>query len=195
MKRYLIMLSMLSLTLVACGKTTNDTAQDELPPIVFLVRTDISDALSQEEIENQNIAVKSLGFYDKNGNYFISSNPDLNSMDNQTLIAEYEAGHLTGKIQHYRSYDADTLAEQYQKLCNIYQKGQFELVIPELLPDVEAERSTWYGYYYDKDGNLLYHIIHQKKRMTHVYTDNDTVNDVYDWMIESFRDEEQSELS
>lgn len=195
MKRYLIMLSLLSLTLTACGKTTNDTVQGELPAIVFLVRTDISDALSSEEIEKQNIAVKSLGFYDKNGSYYISSNPDLNSMDNQTLIAEYEAGHLTGQIQYYKSCDTDTLAEQYQKLYKIYQKGQFEIVVPELLPDVEAEQSTWYGYYYDKDGNLLYHTIHQKKRMTHLYTDNDTVNDAYDWINESFRNEEPSESS
>lgn len=173
------------------GSGSMDTS--ELPAIVFLVRTDISDTLSgmdAEEIVQQNITVKSLGFYDMYGNYYTSTDPDLNAMDNKTLIAEYEAGHLTEQIRYYTSCDVNVLTEQYAKLHKIYLTGQLEIVHPNELPAVQAESSTWFGYYFEQDGNIQYQTIHQKERMTNLFTDNDTVNEVYDWLIETFKDAE-----
>ncbi|MCH5208147.1 MAG: hypothetical protein J1F04_04635 [Oscillospiraceae bacterium] len=216
MKQYLIALSILSLTLTACSKKENNTAQvedssvsaveqtttesgsfdvGELPAILFIVRTDISDTLSEmsaEEIEQHDIIAESLGFYDKEGNYYTSSDPNLNAMDNQTLIAEYEAGHLTEQIQYYTSCDTDILAKEYAKLLKIYQKEKFEIVNPNEFPDVQAESSTWYGYYFDQVGNIQCCTIHQRERSTDLYTNNDTINEVYEWIIETFKNAEQS---
>lgn len=186
-KRIISLLICVLCILTGCAST--DTG--ELPTIVFLVRTDISDTLSEmdpEEIEQQNIAVRSLGFYDKNGNYYISSDPELNALDNKTLTDEYEAGNLTEQLQLYKSCDADILAEQYEKLRNICLNEQFEIVYPDALLDVQAESSTWYGFYFDENGDLQYWAIHGEERMTDLSTDNDTINGIYDRIIGSFRD-------
>jgi len=189
MKR--IALLFLSLFCILTGCASTDTG--EVPSIVFLVRTDISDILSPEEIEQQNIAVRSLGFYDKNGNYYISSDPELNSLDNKTLTDEYETGNLTEQLHLYKSCDADILAEQYEKLRNICLNEQFEIVYPDALPDVQAESSTWYGFYFDENGDLQYRAIHGEERMTDLGTDNDTINGIYDWIIETLRNTEPLE--
>lgn len=196
MKRMLAALSIFSLVLTSCGKTANDTAQNELPAIVFIVRTDISDTLgemSDEEIAQRGIAVESLAFYDKEGNYYSSRDPDVNAMDNKTLITEYEAGHLTEQLQYYTSCDADALADQYAKLLKIYRKGKLEIVYPHELPAVQANFSAWYGFYYDRDGNIQSCTIHQEERMTELYTNNDKVNEVYEWIKGTFKKAEQSQ--
>lgn len=193
MKKLLFLL-LISVSHILTGCTnTNDT--NELPAIVFLVRTDISEELSgmsANEIAQQNIAVKSLGFYDMNGDYYISTDPELNALDNKTLIAEYEAGHLTEQIQYYTSCDVNFLTEQYAKLHKIYLTGQLEIVYPNELPTVQAESSTWFGYYFGQDGEIQYQAIHEKERMTELYTNNDTVNEVYDRIIETFGNTQQS---
>lgn len=178
---------------MVCCVLSGCTDTKEIPKIVFIVRTDISDTLgemSAEEIAQQNIPVKSLGFYDVNGNYFISTDSELNALDNKTLVSEYEAGRITDKIQYHSNCDVDTLKQQYAKLEKIYRKGSFEIVYPKELPTVQAELSTWYGYYFDKDGNLQCKTIHREERMSHLYTDNDTVNEVYDWIIDTFSADE-----
>ena len=165
------------------------TNNSEVPVIVFLVRSDISNTLSEmdvEEIVKDNIAVKSLGFYDMNGNYYTSTDPDLNALDNIALISEYKAGHITEQIQHYTNCDVNVLTKQYKKLNKIYQSGLLEIMCPNELPTVQAESITWYGYYFDQDGNIQYQTIHRKESMTDLYTDNDTVNEVYDWIIKTF---------
>lgn len=172
------------------------TNVSELPTIVFLVRTDISEVLSEmsdDEVAQQNIVAKSLGFYDKNGDYYISFDPELNALDNKTLIAEYEAGHLTEQIEYYTSCNVNVLTEQYAKLRKIYQTGQIEIVYPNELPTVQAESSTWFGFYFGQDGDVQYQAIHEKERMVNLYANNDVVNEVYDWIVESFKDAEQLE--
>lgn len=194
MKKLLFLLLIsVSNVLTGCANT-NDT--NDLPAIVFLVRTDISEELSgmsANEIAQQNIAVKSLGFYDMNGDYYISTDPELNALDNKTLIAEYEAGHLTEQIQYYTSCDVNFLTEQYAKLHKIYLTGELEIEYPNELPTVQAESSTWFGYYFGQDGEIQYQAIHEKERMTELYTNNDTVNEVYDRIIETFGNTQQSE--
>jgi len=175
---FLALILILALALTGCA---GNSGSGELPAIVFLVRSDISDVYDPEEIEQRNIAVKSLGFYDKDGNYYTSANPDLNAMDNKTLIAKYEVGHLTDKLIRIKSCDADNLAEQYAKLRKICRKKQVAIVYPERLPTVQAERVAWYGFYYDRNGDIQYQIIHEKGRMTDFDTDNDTINEIYDW--------------
>lgn len=176
---FIALILILALALTGCA---DNTGSDELPAIIFLVRSDISDVYDPEEIERQNIAVKSFGFYDKDGNYYTSANPDLNALDNKTLVAEYNAGNLTDKLICTKSCDADALAEQYAKLRKICRKKQIEIVYPESVPSVQAERVVWYGLYYDRNGDVQYQIIHEKGRMTDFDTDNDTINEIYDWV-------------
>lgn len=198
MKKYIVLSLTLAIVLCIITGCTNEKSENnyasELPAIVFIVRTDISDTLgemSDEEIAQRGIAVESLAFYDKEGNYYSSRDPDVNAMDNKTLITEYEAGHLTEQLQYYTSCDADALADQYAKLLKIYRKGKLEIVYPHYLPAVQANFIAWYGFYYDRDGNIQSCTIHQNEKMTELYTNNDKVNEVYEWIKGTFRNAEQ----
>lgn len=177
-----------------CLLTGCTDSQDagEMPAIVILCRTDHSDELhgmTQEEIEAQEIVVRSLAFYDSDGNCYISDDPDVWAMDNLTLAAEYKAGHLTEQLRYSRSCDPQELAEQYAKLQNTCLNEEFTICYPEEMPDVEASWSAWYGYYYDQDHTLQYQTIHVNKCMTHINTDNDAINEVYDWYASSLQKE------
>lgn len=192
MKKIILFISglILAFSLAGCKTETqkdNKAVASEIPAIVFLVRTDISDIIYPEEIEGQDIPVRALCFYDKDGNYYISTDSDVNAMDNKTLIAEYEAGNLTEKIQSHKICDKDALANQYNKFRQVCLKEQFGIVYPDALPAVQAESSAWYGYYFDENGDLQYQTIHQNERMSELYTNNDTVNQVYEWIIGTFK--------
>lgn len=120
-----------------------------------------------------------------------TADPDLLDMDNKTLIDEYEAGRLTDRIQLSASCDADILAEQYAKMHNIYLKEQIEIVDPEeenfelfLRSSSLIACSTWYGFYADENGDIQYQIIHKREATEDFYTDNDSVNEIYDWLRE-----------
>lgn len=158
----------------------------ETPCIVFLVRTDLYDFVQEEFVGRIR-----LGFYDSDGNFYLSTDPDLLDMDNKTLIDEYEAGRLTDRIQLSASCDADILAEQYAKMHNIYLKEQIEIVDSEeenfelvIRSNSLIECSTWYGFYADENGDIQYQIIHKREASEDFYADNDSVNEIYDWLRE-----------
>lgn len=192
MKKIILFLSalLLAFSLVGCKTETQEdsnTAASEIPAIVFLVRMDNTDIIDPEEIEEQNIPVQALCFYDKDGNYYISTDSDVNAMDNKALIAEYEAGNLAEQIELLKSCDKDSLANQYDRFRKVCLKEKFDIVYPDALPSVQAERRTWYGYYFDENNELQYLPIHDEERMTELYTNNDAVNEVYEWIIETIK--------
>ncbi|MCR4646763.1 MAG: hypothetical protein K5695_15365 [Oscillospiraceae bacterium] len=161
-----------------------------VPPIVFIERIDNSYLLgdmSPGEIGAQKPVVMSLRFYDCEGALYTCVDEDVNAMDNGTLAAAYEAGALTGKLHYVSTCDTADLAAQYRRLVPLYQEGRFTFEEPMELPAVEAGTSAWYGYYYDKAGALTYMCIQKNKCMTNIYTDNDTVNEVCDWLNETSR--------
>ncbi|MBP3459816.1 MAG: hypothetical protein J6K58_11470 [Lachnospiraceae bacterium] len=197
MKRIIsvILISIIMICCVGCespGNIQDETGVDtsEIPCIVYLVRTDTYDLVQEEFVGKWNLA-----FYDSDGNFYLSDDPDVLDMDNETLIVEYEAGRLNDKIQLSASCDAAILAEQYAKMHNIYLKEQLEIVYSEeknLEIVAELSRrsssltncSTWYGFYADENGDIQYQIIHKRVSNVQVYTDNESVNEIYDWLQE-----------
>lgn len=195
MKRIMsvILMSVILICCVGCGGQDNMQVEtgvnaSETPGIVFLVRTNLYDSVQGEYVSVKKFRV---GFYDRDGNFWLSDDPDVLDMDNETLIDEYEAGRLTDRIQLSAGCDADIIGEQYTKMRDIYLKEQLEL---ETAASVEVNLesltrsssdllcSTWYGFYMDENGTMQYQIIHQKKPEGDFYTDNDTVNEIYDWL-------------
>lgn len=192
-----ILISIIMICCVGCessGNIQDETGVDtsEIPCIVFLVRTDLYDFVQEEFVRKWN-----LGFYDSDGNFYLSDDPDLLDMDNETLIVEYEAGRLTDRIQLSASCDAGIFAEQHAKMHNIYLNEQLEIV------DSEEENfelamqssslilcSTWYGFYADENGDIQYQIIHKREETEEFYTDNDSVNEIYDWLQEVLQEQD-----
>lgn len=96
---------------------------DEPPRIVFLVRTELYDIVEKDIVRNLR-----LGFYDSDGNFYVSTDSNLNEMDNKTLIEEYEAGHLTEQVTLMANCDADKPLEQYKRIRNCCLEDRIEMV-------------------------------------------------------------------
>lgn len=185
MKKFLALLSAV-LLFTGCGSSAEEkSANKNLPAIVFLVRCDISEIIDPEEAENQHIPVTSLGFFDKNGDYYVSFDPAVNALDNFKLIEEYEKGSLSEKIRFVKSIGADFTAERYNTLRKVCLKEEPEIIVPEVLPTVQAEESSWYGFYLDGRGKLQTQIIHGERNMTQLYTNSEKLNEVHKKIIES----------
>ncbi len=185
MKKFLALLSAVLLFSGCWNSVKTDPANKDLPAIVFLARYDISEIIDPEEAESQNIPVTSLSFFDKNGDYYVSDDPSVNALDNFKLLAEYEKGSLSEKIRFVKSVGADFTAEQYKTLRKVCLKEDPEIVYPEYVPAVQAERSSWYGFYLGKSGELQTQIIHSKGNMTQFYTNSEKLNEVYKKIIGS----------
>ncbi len=185
MKKILALLSAVLLC-TGCGNSAKtDPANKDIPAIVFLERCDISEIIDPEEAESRNIPVTSLGFFDKSGDYYVSDDPSVNALDNFKLLEEYEKGSLSEKIRFVKSVGADFTAEQYKTLRKVCLKENPEIVFPEVVPSVQADRSSWYGFYLDKSGELQTHIIHSEGNMTQFYTNSEKLNEVYQKIIGS----------
>ena len=188
MKRVIAAACSAVLLLAGCGKTETVVLQTEdLPQIVFLSRTDRPAGESDSGKKKQKTtSTSSIGVYDRDGNFYIATDPEVCALDNLSLLSAYEAGSLTKQLRLVSSCDAGEVAKQYSKLLPICQKGSVGLVIPEELPAVEADTVTWYGYYYDSNGTPSTMVIHENRCMTNIFTDNETANAVYTWLNSTF---------
>ena len=176
------------LLLAGCGKTETVVLQTEdLPQIVFLTRT-IRPAGESDggKKKQKTTSTSSIGVYDREGNYYIATDPEVCAMDNLSLLSEFEDGKLTKQLRLVSSCDAGEVAKEYSMLLPVCQKGSVQLVVPEALPAVESDTITWYGYYYDSNGNPSTMVIHENRCMTNIFTDNETVNAVYSWLYSTF---------
>lgn len=199
MKRIIALFGMFVLLLAGCGsmgKTQNpepDAAVDEsqIPSIVFMSRTDSSDVISKEDMQNGAVPYL-LTFYDKDGNYYACQDTDVFFMDYAALVSEYEAGNLESKLVYHRSCSKNELLQQAGLLQRAYDDGALDhaqLEEPEEFPSVEAESRSWIGFYYDTDGNLQSQTLHSEKCLTHLYMNDDTLNQIYNWIIASFHEQ------
>ncbi|MDE7362841.1 MAG: hypothetical protein K2N38_13010 [Oscillospiraceae bacterium] len=121
-----------------------------------------------------------LTFLDKNGNYYFSDYSEIFLLSNEELIETLRSGdeRITKSSV---SRDVDELRENYKKLLKVADNKEYELVYPEALPDVEADRITWYGLYFDKDGHLSSLPIHKNERLTGINANDDRANEIYEW--------------
>ena len=79
----------------------------------------------------------------------------------------------------------DELQKRSVTLHNLYLHGALEnaeIEVPDELPDVEDDSSSWLGLYYDTEGNIQRQIIHENEKMTHLYSSDDTLNEIYEWL-------------
>lgn len=151
---------------------TSDIVFSDMPDIVFKVCT------SYNRYEHDDSCL--LTFIDKNGNYYSSDYSEIFFLSNEELIETLKSGdERITKLSV--SCDADELSENYKKLLKVAAKKKYKLVYPEALPDVEADSTTWYGLYYDKDGNLSSLPIHAKERLTGINANDDRANEIYEW--------------
>lgn len=167
--------------LVGCGQLLNNTFDESvnMPDIVFMNTVDYND----------NSNGHALTFYDKSGNYYTSDDEYVCTLSYKELINEYKAGSLNDKITFHTSCDVSGLYDNYKKLCNAVQSGDCSIVYPEIMPCVEDSIYRWYGIYYDKNGEPEITVIHKRECMTELESDNETVNEVYNWYIQTFSED------
>lgn len=174
-----ILLFCILFCLTGCNKQGDGgEASLNMPEIVFMNTIDY----------NNGKGVSALTFYDRNGNHYISADEAVCRMSYRELVNEYAAGKLESKIELHTSCDVNELYANYKKLCEAVADGEYAIEDPEVLPDVEANICNWYGFYYDKDGELKRLCIHKEERLTHLYSENEQVNEIYEWYIGSFKD-------
>lgn len=150
---------------------TSDIVFSDMPDIVFKVCT------SYNRYEHDDSYL--LTFIDKNGNYYSSDYSEIFFLSNEELIDTLKSGdeRITKSSV---SRDVDELRENYKKLLKVADNKEYELEYPEYVPAVEYDHITWYGLYYDKDGNLSSLLIHEH-RQTEIYANDDRANEIYEW--------------
>lgn len=199
MKRMIALVGVLVVVLVGCGKAKVSGPEpvideSKLPSILFIQRT--SRYLGEDE-DYDSVSPHILTFYNKDGDYYLCEDDDVFFMDYAALVEEYDNGELTDKIELWIDHDdrddplffKDELQKRAVTLQNLYLRGTLEnaeIVVDDELPDVEADSSSWLGLYYDSDGNVQGQRIHENERLTHLYSSDYTLNEIYEWLKTTF---------
>ncbi len=157
-----------------------DPVSAEMPDIVFTVRY-IYNRYGNDFDESSEQGRYLLTFLDKNGNYYSSDHSDIFGLSDEELIEELKSGdeRIT---KSSATCDIDELRENFDKLLKIAENKEYGLVYPEVVPSVEYDHITWYGLYYDKDGDLLSLPIHERKQ-TEIDANDDRANEIYEWYV------------
>lgn len=148
-----------------------DSVSAEMPDIVF------KKCIAYNRYENDSDRL--LTFLDKNGNYYSSTDSEIYGLSNEELIEKLKSGdeRIT---KSSATCDVDELRENFDKLLKVAENKEYELVYPEVVPCVEYDHITWYGLYFDKDGNLLSLPIHERMQ-TEIEANDDRANEIYKW--------------
>ncbi len=175
-KFFIYLLTLVILT--GCGQSVDNTSEEEpvnMPDIVFI-----------ERVYNDNDGFISIAFTDSDGDCYTSVDNEVCILDFEKLIEEYKSGSLDDKIIKICSRNPDELRENYEKLCKTVHQNDCDIVYPDMFPDVETESYSWYGLYYDENDKLKSQIIHINKCMTSLYSENDTINEIYKWYTDNY---------
>lgn len=178
-RKYIVVVAaMIIILLMVCG-ICKKAGPSQMPGIVF-VKT------WQYE---PNYDWETIGFYDRNGQFYTSDNQEVCSMRLRELVRAYEAGELEGKIKRsWRTCDADELFENYRKLCEVSKNEAVKIVYPDVdvgMPAVLDDIIEWYGIYYDKGGELQAICIH-RRNIRDYDTNNEQANEIYAWYEGTF---------
>lgn len=173
-----VFITVIALVLSGCSKAV--TVLD-MPEIVFMKFTDI---YKYEFLlgEVPDTGRYSLEFLDKNGDYYITYSTEICMLvyDDEKLIERFKSGdERITKLP--KSRDVDELLENYKKLLKAAANKEYELVYPEMMPDVMADSVTWYGLYYDKNVKLSALPIHKSECLTPIEANDDRANEIYKW--------------
>lgn len=150
----------------------------EIPDIVFTVRY-VYNRYGNDFDKSSEQGRYLLTFLDKNGNYYSSDHNDIFVLSDEELIEALKSGdeRIT---KSSATCDVDELRENFDKLLKVAENKEYELVYPEVVPAVEYDHITWYGLYFDKDGNLLSLPIHERMQ-TEIEANDDRANEIYKW--------------
>ncbi len=157
-----------------------DDSNDD--PVVVSVSAEMPDIVFKKCIvynRYENDSDRLLTFLDKNGNYYSSTDSEIYGLSNEELIEKLKSGdeRIT---KSSATCDVDELRENFDKLLKVAENKEYELVYPEVVPTVEYDHITWYGLYFDKDGNLLSLPIHERMQ-TEIEANDDRANEIYKW--------------
>ena len=144
----------------------------EMPEIVFVCETTYCRDSDEE-------AAYLMTLWDKNGSYYRTDYAPFCTLPFDRLIEEFSSGdeHFTKLPQ---TCEISELKEQYKTICALAKKDDFALDYPEMLPDVEAATTSWYGLCYI-DGELCSVMFRQNTQMTDIGSNNKRADKVYEW--------------
>jgi hypothetical protein len=152
--------------------------ETQLPPVIFMKYISYTNASEEDEPGS------SVSFFANDGSYYVSSDTMLAEMYPNEIVEEFEKGTLSDHITLHTQCEQDELKEKYLQISDIITSGDFQIIDPAIGPDVEASTVIWYGVYYDENGEFKYRMIHQTDAMGEHISDNDTLNEVYAWLLE-----------
>lgn len=180
--KYIVVITIIMIILLTVyqvrKKTWPPDDPSQMPGIVFMFIQWVS-----PDYDRGNI-----GFYDRNGQYYISEDQEVCSMRLEELIRAYEAGELEGRIIRSSTIcDADELFENYHKLCEVSKNEALEIVYPLEVPAVVSDITDWYGIYYDEKGELQMLVIHRKEYDLYFDTNDKQANEIYEWYEGTFQ--------
>ena len=158
--------------LTSCSKKGEKTI---LPNIVFF---NVIDYYGEE-------TEQAITFYDNKGNHYASSDAYVCSLELQQLLTEFAEGKLNGKIEYHTSCNIEELMDNYQKLCSLGKAG-CHIEYPDYSLDIEADRITWYGIYYDQNGELEVVLLHERNAEGDHFADDERANEIYRWYLSTF---------
>lgn len=128
-----------------------------------------------------------VGFCDNSGNYYSILKDNVKYMKLDRLMESYGAGELDNDIKLIRMCRKGELEEVYSTMIKAVKSGKCGMKVPDNLPAVEAPHSEWYGVYYDEDDALATVKLHENQCMTDINSENENLNDVYEWFSDTFQ--------
>lgn len=151
----------------------------QVPDIVFL------NIVNYTQVSNEK--TYAMSFYDKNGVHYITDDPGVLRLDFEKLVQDYRDGKLNDKITYHMTCNVDELNENYKKLCKVSKNNELRIIYPDIYPQIQAVRTTWYGLYYDTDGKIKSILLHEEDQAGHHDTNDEMANEIYNWYIGTFQ--------
>lgn len=174
-----IVVSLLSLAFMnGCSDKETENESVKIPDIVFIYNKDIY----YEDNDNSETGDYLVTFWDKNGNYYFTDYNTICELPFDKLIEKFNSGDK--RIQYISktlcTREASEIKNQYEKICSV--DGNCKLEYPAEFPAVNADKETWYGLYYNNNGELCSVELHKRMYETDIFSDNDIINEVYEWI-------------
>ena len=160
-----------------CGETSQSAGSSvTVPEIAFI-------CVSQREYDPENLSGRTyVTFFSSDGCYYSSDHDPFSSQTFEKMIKDFSSGEgYVAKLT--QTCPKEEIAAQCRKLPSI----KSELDYPEVMPDVESGKATWYGLYYDENGKLCSVTLHAYDRMTQVYSKDSTANEIYEWYTKAIK--------
>ncbi|MCM1133498.1 MAG: hypothetical protein NC340_08510 [Ruminococcus flavefaciens] len=159
------------------SQTVSAVDTEKMPEIVFMKYTNYNKYASGYEGYQ-------VYFMDNDGNvYYIQEISEDTAPYYYSITQMYEdfkSGKLDDK-KTAKSCDKSELDDNFSKLCEVCSDEDYSIVTPDFMPDVEDDSASWYGFYYDNEGNFSHITLHETECMTSIDSNNETANEIYRW--------------